>query len=353
MERLLQEAFDVVAPALGTSLAAQPLRAQLSEGLGVLAPVLQVGLECPLAEGASRVDVQQAFVASDGAHYTLADYVARLVESRGEILDPAWHRMHALLQHWLGGAYEGVLTELWLEYDVTQTLTPDSVPSVFIQVPGRGHAARELTQEVTVLMWGRPIVPALERKLVTCFEGAPGEAWVSHVGMMVSRPVDALRVNLKGLRAEDVDGLLARLGWRGEEYEVGARMEWLLQYADDVTVCLDLGERVFPRIGLEAFFHDPPSVEPEWRALLDALVREGACTEAKRDALLEWEGISGPPQAAAPWPGELIAQALEEPERFSVIARRLNHIKAIYQPDRPLEAKAYLGFGHLWGTPES
>jgi hypothetical protein len=43
-----------------------------------------------------------------------------------------------------------------------------------------------------------------------------------------------------------------------------------------------------------------------------------------------------------------VARALLEPDRLSAIARRLNHVKVTFQPGRPVEAKAYLGVGHLW-----
>lgn len=354
----MQEAFDVVEPALDPALAAAPLKAQLRAGLGALAPILQVGLEMRLEADAPQVDVQQAVLASEGHHHDLARYIERVIAAGGNDLPDAWRRIAALVRSWAAGSDFGWLHELWLEYDVTQPLTARALPSVFINVPAELPPAesRTLVEHTTASLWGRPLPPALRRHLRTCFEAAPNGAWVSHVGMMLARAVDALRVNVKGLRTADVNDLLARLGWSGPEGEIGERMDWLLRYADHVTVCLDLGERVYPRVGLEAFFRDLPHEDLRWQSLLDALVHEDVCTAAKRDAVLAWVGIDGPPQVAVPWPGELIAQALLKPDRFSTIARRLNHLKVTYQPGQPLEAKAYLGFGPLWGrlaSPET
>jgi hypothetical protein len=32
----------------------------------------------------------------------------------------------------------------------------------------------------------------------------------------------------------------------------------------------------------------------------------------------------------------------------SLFVRRLNHVKLVYEAGRPVEAKAYLSFGHHW-----
>ena len=358
MRHLLQEAFDVVEPALASVLVAEPLKEQLRAGLGALAPVLQVGLEMRLGADVPQVDVQQAILAPEGHHRVLARYIERVIAEGGDGLPAAWHRINALVRSWAAGSNFGWLHELWLEYDVTQPLTARALPSVFINVPAELPPAesRALVERTTASLWGRPIPPALRGHLRTCFEAAPNGAWVSHVGMMLARAIDALRVNVKGLKTADVSDLLVRLGWSGPDGAVGEKLDWLLQYADHVTVCLDLGERVYPRVGLEAFFHDLPHEDAGWGRLLDDLVQRGACTPEKRDALLAWVGIDGPPRVSAPWPGELIAQALLKPDRFSTIARRLSHIKVAYQPEQPPEAKAYLGFGPLWGrfaSPET
>ncbi len=37
----------------------------------------------------------------------------------------------------------------------------------------------------------------------------------------------------------------------------------------------------------------------------------------------------------------------------SVVTRGLNHVKLVYQPGRPLEAKAYWGFAQRWSGAAS
>lgn len=353
MRHLLQEAFDVVAPALERTLVPEPIQRELRTGLGVLAPILQVGLEMRLGAGASQVDVQQAVLKSQGHHHIIARYAARVIAESDIEIAPAWKRIGALTQQWAAGGEYDWLDELWLEYDVTQPLVAQMVPSVFLSVPtDRPAGERRIALErATASLWRRLLPDALTSLLETCFESTPGGAWVSHVGMMLARPVDALRVNVKGLPPESADDFLRILGLEGSDVET--RMQWLLQYAKHVTVALDIGRRVGPRIGLEAFFRGQPGEDGGWQGLLDDLVEEGACTSEKREALLAWSGVVAPSQTAVPWPGDLIARALMEPDRLSTMVRRLNHLKVTWQRDHPLEAKAYLGFGHTWASASS
>jgi len=51
--------------------------------------------------------------------------------------------------------------------------------------------------------------------------------------------------------------------------------------------------------------------------------------------------------AKAPWPDHLIAASLLKPkDRFTLFNRELSHIKIVWQPQRALEAKAYLLYQH-------
>jgi hypothetical protein len=52
------------------------------------------------------------------------------------------------------------------------------------------------------------------------------------------------------------------------------------------------------------------------------------------------------------WPGNIsFGDRFLGYRAVSLFSRWLNHIKLVYQPGIPLEAKGYLGFGHLWFAP--
>jgi hypothetical protein len=65
--------------------------------------------------------------------------------------------------------------------------------------------------------------------------------------------------------------------------------------------------------------------------MLERLVRLGACTPAKRDAVLSWPGFA---PCGFDTRGPLRIRSL--------LGKRLSHLKLACHPERPLEAKAYL-----------
>jgi hypothetical protein len=189
--------------------------------------------------------------------------------------------------------------------------------------------------------------------LYRCFAACPNGVFVSHIGVMLSRKAPALRVNVKRLLPDSLVPYLQQIGWEGETAEVGALMRQLLAFADRITVCLDVGKRIYPQIGLECILLKQPQSEPRWTAFVNYLVEGGLCAPAKGEALLNWPGQTNPASAPAPWPGELIVASLLQPQNgFSVFERRLSHIKIVWQPQCRLEAKAYLWFQHNWLSVE-
>src|SRR5439155_25568367 len=52
------------------------------------------------------------------------------------------------------------------------------------------------------------------------------------------------------------------------------------------------------------------------------------------------------------WPPHLVcASLLRPPDHFTSFQRLLSHVKVVYEPGRPIEAKGYFGFEHAWVRP--
>ena len=45
----------------------------------------------------------------------------------------------------------------------------------------------------------------------------------------------------------------------------------------------------------------------------------------------------------------MLQSLVASPEQLIFIRRRISHIKLVYQPGQPLQAKGYLGFETVWG----
>src|SRR5438105_932352 len=164
---------------------------------------------------------------------------------------------------------------------------------------------------------------------------------------MLARQVDALRVNVKGLAASGIPPYLESMGWRRATRRLKALLADLNALVDQLTLCVDVGTAILPRIGLECFLAGQPQHNPRWQDWFDYLVARGWCTPAKREALLRWPGITTPFNATESWPSDLLIESLSrDAEDFRVFNRRIMHVKIAYEPGRRPRAKAYLWFNH-------
>jgi hypothetical protein len=123
-----------------------------------------------------------------------------------------------------------------------------------------------------------------------------------------------------------------------------------------VSLNIDVGETIGPKIGLECFFdgNRQPKREPRWGTFLDSLVRSGLCRAGKREALLKYPGYVDEKATDVTWPAALRrASRLLGGRSLSTFVRSLHHVKIVYRLGEPLEAKAYLSGNHHWHTPAS
>jgi hypothetical protein len=93
---------------------------------------------------------------------------------------------------------------------------------------------------------------------------------------------------------------------------------------------VDAGEGAPPRLGVELTLARPCQRRGEIaeRGFLDRLAELGLCTPARRDALPRWPGAEVRTLPHELWP--------------SRVERRVNCVKLVFEPGRPLHAKAYL-----------
>ena len=337
---------DVLAlalPALPPELAPDPVQRSLQRSATDLAPVHRGGLEVRLGANDPRVDLQQCIVPSDG------EPGRALAHLRARPAEPA---LAGLVERWgdpANGWHEQI-AEIWLEYDRPEPGAGPAVPSVFIGLPqtvSGGSRKLEVVEGVLDVLLGVTWLPWRE-SLRRAFE-ACHDAFVSHVGVMLSRQTHTLRLNFKRLRPDTLMAHLRRVGWSADEGDLLSVALPLFDLADRVTVCLDVGQAVAPGVGFECIVDPGPEEQKRWERLLDHCVQRGWCTPGKRSALLRWPGTETPPESVAPWPDALIAESLTQPPgTLGVFERRLSHVKVVHQPGQEPRGKGYLWFGHEW-----
>lgn len=295
------------------------------------------GFECRLRERASQVDFQMGYVPGVSLPPTfLENSVWRLIDSYGSYLltIPANKRPPL---------------KIILEFDCDQ---PDSlvpIPSVFLALKKmEPENSPDVIAEAEQLLQESVPCKGMLGKISTTL---PDLARVSHLGFMLSRPDNAVRVNISGLGTLEIPAYLKTLGWKSDTAQIEEALEIINPVTSNVVLAIDLvDERVSPRLGLELFINfDLTNPIGQWNPLLDLCVSQSWCTMEKAAGLKNWIGVSQPISDAEKWPSSLKAlESIMSAGAYSFLYRYINHFKLIIRPDYPVEAKAYLGFAHRW-----
>lgn len=323
------------------ALAPDPVLDRLVRGIRGMPAALTHGiyLECRLSAD-ERVDL--VIQVDERGRAILAgasprDRLARRLRDR-----PYWEQVRRLCARWAdpGSPLSGSVRGVWLEFDTVETGGEAAVPlpGVFVKLEpsalaGPGHGL----EDVLVALPGISPDPFRARALHRCADALPPGAYVSYLGSFAPRGTEAVRVCLVGIGEDALPGYLAHVGWPGDP----RALEDFLQAVSTADgrrlhggpgmVHLDVeGDGVRPRIGLEYVLERGGQIRGRLleAGLLDRLVELGLCTAARRDGLLAWPGYSFEDFAHELWP--------------SLVKRRVNHVKLVYEEGRPPEAKGYL-----------
>ncbi len=318
--------------------------------------------ECRLGERAPRADFSVLARSSCGRSSLAGLHPTSTLPAR-LMTDTVWRRVGDFAVRWADPSsplYHAV-DNVWLEFDV-DGLPPDvPVPSIFfapqpngqmddIEVAGEPNAEGCLAtveRTIRLLSGGEPP----PRMLEGCFRALSSDEKVFQVGLMLSRGEDTVRLCIRLRSVERIMEYLTVVGWPGDEADLRGVLELLARSVDRVALAIDVGDAVRPKIGLECSFagNRQPRREPRWDAFLDSLVLNGLCTSDKREALLAYPGYVDEATRDMPWPAALRqASQLLGGRSLSTFVRSLHHVKIVYRPGDPLEAKAYLAGNHHW-----
>lgn len=183
-----------------------------------------------------------------------------------------------------------------------------------------------------------------ERILDAC----PAPAFIAYLGILFSRDIDVLRVNIKKLPAVAVAPFLKKIGYAWMGPELDSWISFVYNYADRVTLCIDIGKDVYPKIGFECFWSEQPHKETYWRAFIEKLNMKNRYREDKIEAILNWDKEIFPGKIED-WPEHLWTASLCKSENeFTFLKKWISHLKLAYHPGKEIELKAYLGYESLW-----
>jgi hypothetical protein len=250
-----------------------------------------------------------------------------------------------LLARWAEGEWKQLPT-LWLEFDIDLYRANIPPPILCAELP-LAPDPLWLADSLLPALHGRALGAAQREKVLLCAREVPGSARLLYAFSLLSRGVEAVRLEILGLGPAETRDYLTRIA--PHVLPMAAELSPFLQGMENPHLSFDIGggagSDVLPRIGLEGAFPRQPRREPRWAEILGRLVEQGLCSPAKRDAVLAWPGYDSFWTAPDRWPVEAVGVG-------GFCVRFLSHLKVVGEPGRPPLAKAYLGLRHLVPSQE-
>jgi hypothetical protein len=299
-------------------------------------------LECRLGGRSAPVDVIVEVDAAGRDILTGANQA--LAPGPGLAAAPVWARVLEVCRRWADPAspLSRWVECVWLEFDAGEG-PGAALPGVFIGfsrcVYGAENADERCARAVEALeaLLGVPLGAGRLDALQRVHRHLPDGAFILYAGSLLPRGDGALRVCASGIGARELPGFLRAAGWPGPYGPLEALLPELhaaregAAARDPVLLHLDIGvEGLRPRIGLEYAFGRREQARGGLAetAFLEHLVALRLCTREEAAALTAFPGC-----ATEQLPHELWR---------SLVVRRVNHVKLVFDAGRPPEAKAYL-----------
>lgn len=241
--------------------------------------------------------------------------------------------------------FRRAVDSVWLEFDTSQSLQ-QVMPGIFFasleaQIFQSSYA--DHCQAIQTAFAHLPYLAdnrEIQRQLQRCLDCLPAEARIYALGDLNGRSVKQLRVAIAQAPTHKLPRFLSDIGWPGDYQVVDSLIRQVAPDVSAVSIDLDIGDGVLPQIGLE--FTNPNRFQRQWwQEMLDRLVEAGFCLPARRNALLEWQGYTNETANPDIWPNDLVQTSHLVPPIYCLIVRFINHLKVVYKPGQPIEAKAY------------
>lgn len=327
---------------------------ELQQLAKLLSPIPRGGFEIRLDKGNYQVDLQQCISLQNKEPQILAEHINKLALSHQEFNQPVWNHIRNFCKIWSDSNSDlnSAISDIWLEFDIHESNPHLLTPCIFLGINRDSFELStifKIIKNALELLYGQSINDDLCSNLYRCFTACTAPTRITHVGVMLSRQIEALRINVSKIPTDEITTYLQEIGYPNSTEEIEAKVDELLDTFDNVRLCFDVGTKISPQIGLECFFNKQSGLDQRWSLGLDNLVAKGLCTAEKRDGLIAWVGCTTPNNTTKPWASHLIAESLLQPsENLSLLNRSISHIKLTYKPESTLQAKAYIAFAHQW-----
>jgi len=303
------------------------------------------GFECRLVEASAKMDILfEIRRQSQGRNILAGDTPSSLDALCAKW--PAWENLRKFAGLWADPQHQFSrhIRNIWLEFDTAAIEHPSqadevlSRPCIFFgpnaKTLKKEEDARLICEALSALE--NPIVH--EKALDALITELPGEARIFQVGIMISRPNPGLRVCVYPLTAQEIPVWLHAVGWQGDTEAIAEILQQLPQGLESFAVDVNwMPDGPAEKIGVECYMNWLEDDPKQWIPFLDMLAAKNLCLPSKYQGILDFQGITRFPKDW-PRPAEGIA--------YTLLMRKIHHIKLSLTAGRIAEAKAYLALSH-------
>lgn len=323
------------------------------------------GFESRLTSPEAQSDYLFAISSKRGERETIAHLIRDGQLPDSFTRQPEWQRVRDFILEWAdpNSVLYNTVLGLWFEFDMDGSTEKSPVPSIFLHTItfksdslGDTNKIHWLTHQALPLVIGQPLSEKIEQRLIQCIQNLPREANITQFGLMLSRSAQGLRIVVNRIQPKEILPYLETLGWSSGTDDLSSLLTELEKQVTRFSLNIDILENgIGPKIGIECSYyphlHDQYELEPRWIAFFDYLVKKNLCLKEKRDGLIDFLP-EGKYQEAHEDDSQIpltIATKISQNASMTQLMRQMGHIKIVYQPNRPLEAKGYFG-ARLFGN---
>lgn len=359
METSLTNVIHIISPFLQSELIKQgdfKRIYQIGELLPTLPTISNAGFECHLSSNNPRTDFLVSFSAFNCSRDNLLKDKKILLQALQT--SHVWNKVYNFHNDWTDSKFQlnNNVDHIWLEFDIDSQEFKIPEPSLFfapkkIVKDNQTKLNHNIVESALELLIDGNLPYRTKQQLNKSLNLLPIRAKVFEVGIMLPREREsqAIRLCVENIQKTKILDYLTNIGWTDSTNSLPSVLPEIFDLADDVKLNFAIEQTVYPKVGFECYFNNRTSRSPKLRAFLNYLVKKKICTSERADALLMWSGYSEENSYPKLWPEHFSkASKFVSPNFRSTIVRLLHHIKIVYHPNQPLQAKAYLWFGHRW-----
>lgn len=314
------------------------------------------GFEYRLGNSLEEVDFLLCVAAEEAGKRVLGDrtYSVSLPALLSE--EPIWQRIQTFAEEWntSTSVIDKQVFNIWLEFD-----TPNSFANGQIPIPSFFMGANDIhrcdsleeqkkcsawiVEDAFTLLIGKTLPIVNKEMIYRCFQEIPQGAYVFQIGLMLARKVETVRLCIRNISPLQIGSYLSAISWKGNVEKLTQFLHSLSPLVDRVDLDIDVDFAVKPKIGLECYLYQQPSLEPKWIPFFDFLEERSLCLSEKREAIFAYPGYLRESTNLDQWPEGLkrLTQFLGT-KNEGILFRGIHHVKITYDHDDPQEAKSYL-----------